>query len=305
MLVSMDRLWNSYQEHEEVKLLVDAFSRKMFHHSYIISGARGTGKLTIACGLAVALIQAHGEVLDTATGMSRILHGGFMDVMVFRDEGQSLKIEDVREISRRVSQSTSTGYRIIIIEHIERMTVEASNGFLKTLEEPSEHTVFLMTTDSFESLLPTITSRAQTVSVLPLRPEELRTYMDQVAPERPQDVDTLAYGRPEIARILVGDEALLERYRRLSTHCRTLTQQVPMEQKVGVIEDVLKDKEDVLLFLELYSYHLRETVLECVRSGQPAPSRLRSQLEQIGNVRLQIQQNVNKRLVLEHFLLFV
>lgn len=77
----------------------------------------------------------------------------------------SLKIEDVRKITRGTSlKPMGGGDRIIVIQQIEKATLEAGNALLKILEEPPENNYFILVTDNFNKLLPTIISRCQIIS---------------------------------------------------------------------------------------------------------------------------------------------
>lgn len=86
-----------------------------------------------------------------------------------------IKINSVRNLRREASLSSfEGGKRVFILSNAEEMNAEASNSLLKTLEEPSSDSVFILTTAHKEQLLPTILSRCQLVQFDPLSEEELR-----------------------------------------------------------------------------------------------------------------------------------
>jgi hypothetical protein len=76
----------------------------------------------------------------------------------------TIGIDDVRELSDALSTTSRGGYRVCIIQRIERMQDPAANAFLKILEEPPKDVVFLLTTDAVSDLLPTIFSRTRHIS---------------------------------------------------------------------------------------------------------------------------------------------
>lgn len=78
-------------------------------------------------------------------------------------------IQLVRELRRQLSLKTTEGYRLVIIEQAEKLTTEAANSFLKTLEEPPEKTIIILTASS-QNLLPTIVSRCQ-LYIFPVKSE--------------------------------------------------------------------------------------------------------------------------------------
>jgi DNA polymerase-3 subunit delta' len=86
-----------------------------------------------------------------------------------------IKINSVRDVRREAALSSfEGGKRVFIISNAEEMNAEASNSLLKTLEEPSSDSVFILTTAQKEQLLPTILSRCQLVQFDPLSEQELQ-----------------------------------------------------------------------------------------------------------------------------------
>ena len=109
------------------------------------------------------------------------------------------KIDQIREVIHLANLSPSEGpWRIFILPEIERMEGPAANALLKTLEEPPEGVVLLLTTSEPEILLPTILSRCQILPMQPLTPDEITAALHehwQVAPEEAQRLAALANGR--------------------------------------------------------------------------------------------------------------
>jgi DNA polymerase-3 subunit delta' len=92
------------------------------------------------------------------------LGGNFPDVELVEPDGQSIKIEQVRELERRFAYKPVAGrYRVTVVRPAEAMTEEASNAFLKTLEEPPSGNVLVLNGTQPSDLLPTIVSRCQKV----------------------------------------------------------------------------------------------------------------------------------------------
>jgi DNA polymerase-3 subunit delta' len=93
--------------------------------------------------------------------------GSHPDVTVLRSD-KSIGVDAIRELLHAVSEHTyEGGKRIVRIENAERMTPQAQNSLLKTLEEPNEETVFLLTCDDTTKLLPTIISRCRILRLHP------------------------------------------------------------------------------------------------------------------------------------------
>jgi DNA polymerase-3 subunit delta' len=95
--------------------------------------------------------------------------GNFPDLIVIEPDGQNIKIEQIRELNRRLNYKPISGrYRVSIIHQAESMTEEAANSFLKTLEEPPSGNILILKVVDPLDLLPTIVSRCQKIPFQPL-----------------------------------------------------------------------------------------------------------------------------------------
>ena len=133
-------------------------------HSYLFCGPRGSGKTTTARIIAKAV-----NCLDTQDGdpcnactICRSINGGqFMDIIEL-DAASNRGIDEIRDIRDKVHFSPSQGRRkVYIIDEAHMLTDAASNAFLKTLEEPPDHVIFVLCTTEAHKILPTIISRCQ------------------------------------------------------------------------------------------------------------------------------------------------
>ena len=126
-----------------------------------------------------------------------------------------IKINSIREIKRQSAMSMfEEGKKVFIISNSEDMNAEASNSLLKTLEEPSQNTVLLLTTSQRDKLLPTIISRCQLVQLDPIDEAEIRDHLiahEQVDYEQASLVAKLAEGSYARAVELLSVEIKAER----------------------------------------------------------------------------------------------
>lgn len=126
-------------------------------HALLLAGPAGSGKGTLAHRLAKHILGS--TVSDDNNAAIR---------HVSPDEKGTISIESVRELRQFVRLKT-TGTRAIrraiIVEHADGMTTEAQNSFLKLLEEPPRDTIIIVTVNTIGSLLPTIRSRVQTMTI--------------------------------------------------------------------------------------------------------------------------------------------
>lgn len=151
------------------KTMLAQFRKKEPVHAYLLTGAAGIGKLTYARFL-VSALYCEAKEQDRPCGVcsacKRLLSGSNPDVTELVSDGASLKVEDVRRVLNAISQfSFGSGYRVVLIEPVEKLTPEAQNCLLKSLEEPPGQVVFLMLSHDPSSVLPTIISRCMRVKM--------------------------------------------------------------------------------------------------------------------------------------------
>ncbi|MFD0591081.1 DNA polymerase III subunit delta' [Paenibacillus sp. GCM10027627] len=158
------------------RILKHALQSGKVSHAYLFSGPSGTGRTDMAMWFAKALFciaegwEACGECLECR----KFEHGNQSDLIKVAPEGQSIKIDQIRELQRSLSyRSTQTGRVVYIIEEAEKMTLQAANSLLKFLEEPLSPIVAILITDNGQAVLPTIRSRTQWVPFLPMSPEAM------------------------------------------------------------------------------------------------------------------------------------
>ena len=127
-----------------VKVLEGAVKLGNLSHAYLFSGSRGTGKTSMARILARAI----GTSANDLTEMDAASNRGIDDVREIRESVNTLPFE--------------SKYKVYIIDEVHMLTKDAWNAFLKTLEEPPAHVVFILATTELEKVPETVISRCQT-----------------------------------------------------------------------------------------------------------------------------------------------
>lgn len=155
-----------------IRFLKQAVARNKIPHAYLFAGIPGVGKTSTALALTqtVNCREPLGEEgCGRCTPCRQMINGNFPDFELLRPEGQSIKIEQIRNLDRSLGFAPLTGrYRVSIVRQAEMMTDEAANAFLKTLEEPPPGNILVLTVIEPLDLLPTIVSRCRKVAFRPI-----------------------------------------------------------------------------------------------------------------------------------------
>ena len=169
-----------------VGVVLHQFIRQEPVHAYLLTGARGLGKQTLAKVLASALFcTSENKPCGHCEACRRLWDGNDPDVLtVLSEDGSQIGVDRVREIVQKVSQHAfGAGYRVVLIEPVEKMTLQAQNCLLKSLEEPVANVVFLLMTHELTATLGTIASRCVRVKLTPWPDEALRDTLLQLGHE--------------------------------------------------------------------------------------------------------------------------
>lgn len=148
-----------------VQTLKNAIQFNRLAHAYLFSGARGTGKTTLARLFAKAINCSQrnddGEPCNQCASCLAFQTGSFLDFLEI-DGASNRGIEDIRQINENVSYVPSVGkFKVYLIDEVHMLTKEAFNALLKTLEEPPPNVKFFFATTEPNKIPLTVLSRCQ------------------------------------------------------------------------------------------------------------------------------------------------
>ena len=249
--------------------LLERFQRtiqeKRLVHAYLFEGARGTGKEELACWIAQTLFCEElqdGQACGHCNHCLRIAAGEFPDVAEISPDGNTIKVNQVRELKAELSKSGMEGSRkVYLIYDAEKMTVSASNSLLTFLEEPQNDTYLILMTTAKENILPTIRSRCQIVHFRVVNKQALGETLEAQGIQ-PENAALLAAitNNQEAALLLNQEESFHESKKRTWAWFQLMTSKNP-QAFVFVQTDLmdgLKDKNDGHFFLDLLLFYYRD-----------------------------------------------
>lgn len=177
-------------------------------HAYILAGEEGMGKKSLADAFALALLCEEGQAdpCRQCHACKQVLSGNHPDLIyVTHEKPASIGVDDVRrQINDTIQvKPYSSSRKIYIVDEAEKMTVQAQNALLKTIEEPPAYAVILLLTTNVDAFLPTILSRCVQLKLKPLPDEAVKEYLTgKMGVAQPQAEIYTAFARGNLGKAI-------------------------------------------------------------------------------------------------------
>ena len=308
-----------------VNLLKKNIADGTFPHAVIFSGIEGLGKRLAAEICAAALLCENpvgGEPCGTCENCHQVAAKSHPDFLVVEPEDskttRNIKIGQIREMQAQASLSPiNSSRRVVILDGADFMNAAAANSMLKTLEEPTSQTIFILLTANRSSLLMTIRSRCRTInfaklSAAEIRDELIRREIDEATAQSLSIIANGSFGR---ALALKDSDSAQVRELALTTLEKICREEFTSEDIFKLGEDVDKwPREKFSDFLTHVQKILRDAwtieisdpinsdLSERVRGLKISDRKIFSLIETGAQFHKRLKSNANLRLLAEAYL---
>lgn len=311
--------------HEAVKInLQKAIKYNRVSHGYLIVGEEGMGKKTLADAFALSLLCEKGgtEGCMACHACKQMLSKNHPDcIYVTHEKPGSIGVEDIRkQVNGTVGiRPYSSEYKVYIIDEAEKMTGQAQNALLKTIEDPPGYAVILLLATSQEAFLPTILSRCVKLSLKPLKDSVIKEYLLGRMEVKEQEADVYAaFARGNLGKAI--SLASSEDFKLLYSELLYLLKQIKqmdIGEMLNYIRRLREENIDLNECLEFMQFWYRDVLMFKVTkdanllmfkdefaavnemSNNSGYEGLENILSAIDKARIRLDANVNTELVLE------
>ena len=297
-------------------------------HAYILSGEAGMGKKTLANAFAMTLLceEEGKEPCMHCHACKQVLSGNHPDLIyVTHEKPASMGVDDIREqINDTIMvRPYSSQYKIYIVDEAQKMTVQAQNALLKTIEEPPAYAVIMLLTTNPDAFLQTILSRCVQLKLKPLKDSVVKGYLEdklQVKDVQAEIYSAFARGNLGKAIHLAQSEDFKMMYEEILRLLKEI-KDMDISQLLDVIRKLKDDNTDIKECLDFMQMWYRDILMykttkdlnllifkdefSAVKKAASLSSYegLERILEAIDKARVRLDANVNMELVMELLLL--
>ena len=315
--------------HEQIKEhFQNAAAIGKVSHAYILSGEAGMGKKTLANAFAMTLLceEEGKEPCMHCHACKQVLSGNHPDLIyVTHEKPASMGVDDIREqINDTIMvRPYSSQYKIYIVDEAQKMTVQAQNALLKTIEEPPAYAVIMLLTTNPDAFLQTILSRCVQLKLKPLKDSVVKTYLEeklQVKDIQAEIYSAFARGNLGKAIHLAQSEDFKMMYEEILRLLKEI-KDMDISQLLDVIRKLKDDNTDIKECLDFMQMWYRDILMykttkdlnllifkdefSAVKKAASLSSYegLEQILGAIDKARVRLDANVNMELVMELLLL--
>lgn len=299
-------------------------------HSYIFEGPEGIGKKTVAMEFAkMILCTSKSRPCGTCSSCRKLESGNHPDLFVESVgaiKGSSKASYSVSDIERMQSEMrkkpNESEKKVFIITEGEKLSVDAQNKFLKTIEEPMPNVVTIILADNANKLLKTTVSRCQSIKLERVSPEDMKRYLEEKFGDVEKVETVVAFSDGNIGKAvgLLGDESFKER-REKTIDIISDTMEKDITKVFSSVKYFESEKEHIYEIMDLITSYFRDMLVLKKTGGEEhiinrdkirtlktqigilSSSKIYDIVKRVESAKIDIERNVNYQLVVELLLL--
>ena len=307
-----------------VSALKVAVDEDRISHAYIFQGEKGSGKGLLAemFAMAIQCEKDYSEPCMECESCTKAIRGNHPDIItVHREKPDTISVDEIRkQVTEDVSiRPFAYPHKVYIIHDAQKMTPQAQNALLKTLEEPPEYAVIILTAENADALLPTVRSRCVTLSMRPVCDGDVAAYLmrELKMPDYQAEIfAALARGNIGRAVEMASSESFAEKMGE-SLNYLDHSKEITPDVRLDLVKKMADDKRGLSDYLEIFTLWFRD-VLYLKATNEPDGLIFREQhryirnraavssyeglqiiLDAIDKTRVRLAANVNAELALE------
>ncbi len=275
------------------EMLKTAIQNKTISHSYLFVGIRGIGKKLLAQEFAKQILCLEQNQNCRCKSCIEFESQNHPDYMVIEPDGNSIKIEQIRFLQKKIQEKPIiASKKVYIVNEAEKMTTEAQNCLLKTLEEPPEFATILLIGTQENLFLPTIKSRCMILKFMAIEDEKIKQYLQEN-----YGVTDVPQNRLKLFQGSIGKAINLkdkqDDYDKIETLVENLNKKNLLEI-VQLAENLYKAKEEILEILE----YINILLLEHAKTNYLYTNCI----EIVENTKKRLKQNANYDMCIDNML---
>lgn len=309
-----------------IKILTKSLKENKVSSSYIFIGSEGTGKYFTAIEFTKAVnclnLNKNLEACNNCHSCNGINKQCYPDLKIIEPIKNSVKIEQIREMRKEIGlKPFKSKKKVYIIDQAEKMTLEASNCLLKTIEEPPCYAIIILICSKIAPILPTIVSRCQIINfglITSFKIKELLlNKLNNLEKDRAEIISKLARGSIGKAFKLSADKEYFTRREKMLDYLSTIIPGKYGDDIFAKVEKIMSEIDRIEEILEMIKLWYRDILIIKNTRNQNyivncdkleilgRKSQIYSQkmlidiLDYLDQVEEYLTKNVNKRLVLE------
>lgn len=307
------------------KILLNYKNNSVFPHALLINGTLEVSMLDVALYISKSFycLDKSKLVCDECQNCNKINNNEYINMEIIDGENKSILKNEINSLISEFSKTSieDNNHYIYIINHVEKMTLEAVNALLKFLEEPVSNVTAILTTKNLSKVLPTIRSRCQTINLLPINKKNI--IENSIKLEIDQGIaEILSFFYIDENKIKEAslDKSNIDIINNTLEYLNLLTTNVNKAQFVLLnnLIPILSTNESLEFFLNLILIFLEESIKykfkneTTLKTNENLIKNLYNNLDNIDNSILEIIKlkdtiylNINKSLILErmHFVI--